>query len=102
MAQSRDTRQRPPSVTRSAERSHLAKLAAGLSRYDVWARIVDDGPPFLRVSNPASESAVEDVLCERRAHDYAFLASFGVHLGSSESIDLTAKKIAWLVGATQD
>ncbi|MDA8371299.1 MAG: hypothetical protein M0026_15735 [Nocardiopsaceae bacterium] len=90
----------PATVPHSVERRQLSELASALTRYGVWARIIDDGPPFLRVSNPESEYAVEDVVCERRSHVHAFLASFGIYLGSSDSIDLTAKKVAWLVGAT--
>ncbi|WP_306366223.1 hypothetical protein [Nocardiopsis sp. CC223A] len=94
-------RQEQETCAPSEERGHLDKLADELSRYDVRADVVDDHGPCLRVSNPASTYAVEDVICERREHDYAFIASFGVHLGSSGSLGVTAHKIAWLVGATK-
>ncbi|MFC4562084.1 hypothetical protein ACFO4E_09475 [Nocardiopsis mangrovi] len=102
MAESRQPGSSPaPSTAPStAERRELSRLATALTEYGVWTRIIDDGVPFLRVSNPESDYAIEDVSCERRSHDHAFLASFGVYLGSSDSIALTAKKVAWLVGAT--
>nr|WP_184638928.1 hypothetical protein [Streptomonospora salina] len=84
----------------SSGRAQLSQLATAVTRYGVWARVIDDAAPYLRVSNPGSESAVEDVFCESRTRDHAFIASFGVHLGSSDSIDLTARNVAWLVGAT--
>ncbi|MBV2362127.1 hypothetical protein ACFPZ0_18875 [Streptomonospora nanhaiensis] len=99
---SAQSRPAPPTLPRSAERGHLSRLATALTRYGVWARVIDDAAPYLRVSNPESDYAVEDVLCERRAHDHAFLASFGVYLGSSDSLDLTARKVAWLVGAIKE
>ncbi|GLU49708.1 hypothetical protein [Nocardiopsis ansamitocini] len=89
-----------PALTRSTERTYLAKLASELAPYGVWARVVEDGVPFLRVSNPKSEYAIEDVSCERRSYDYAFLTTFGVCLGSSDSLPLAARRTAWLVGAT--
>lgn len=103
MVQPRHTRGLPPMdpVPRSAERRYLSELAAALASYGVWARIIEDGTPFLRVSNPDSEYAVEDVICERREHHYAFLASFGVKLGGSDSISMAARQTAWLVGATE-
>ncbi|MDT0331317.1 hypothetical protein [Nocardiopsis lambiniae] len=94
-------RQEESARVSSEEREHLDKLADELSRYDVRADVVDEHGPCLRVSNPASTLAVEDVICERREHDYAFIASFGVHLGSSGSLGVAAHKIAWLVGATE-
>ncbi|MUL39986.1 hypothetical protein FZ103_02135 [Streptomonospora sp. PA3] len=88
-------------MTHSAGRAQLSELATAVTRYGVWARVIDDAaPPYLRVSNPESAYAVEDVFCEPRTHDHAFIASFGVHLGSSHSLELTARKVAWLVGAT--
>jgi len=102
MAQSRQTKDEQPTQAPSEEHGHLGKLAGELSRYDVRADVVDGHSPYLRVSNPASTYAVEDVVCERREHDYAFLASFGVHLGSSGSLGVTAHKVAWLVGATEE
>ncbi|CAL9545135.1 hypothetical protein SUDANB121_04338 [Nocardiopsis dassonvillei] len=96
-------RSRQEEATRadSEEHGHLGKLADELSRYDVRADVVDDHGPCLRVRNPASTYAVEDVICERREHDYAFIASFGVYLGSSGCLGVTAHKVAWLVGATE-
>ncbi|GAA0989492.1 MULTISPECIES: hypothetical protein [Nocardiopsis] len=101
MAQSRQTEDEQPTQEASEEHGHLGKLAGELSRYSVRADVVDGRSPYLRVSNPASTCAVEDVICERREFDYAFLASFGVHLGSSGSLGVTAHKVAWLVGATE-
>ncbi|MGQ4272045.1 hypothetical protein [Nocardiopsis changdeensis] len=95
------SRQEEETRAPSEEHRHLDKLADELSRYDVRADVVDEHGPCLRVSNPASTYAVEDVICERREHDYAFIASFGVYLGSSGSLGVTAHKIAWLVGATK-
>ncbi|MFD0776804.1 hypothetical protein ACFQZ2_22960 [Streptomonospora algeriensis] len=97
-----NSRPSPAPLPLSSGRAQLSRLATAVTRYGVWARVIDDGAPYLRVSNPESESAVEDVFCEARAHDHAFIASFGVHLGSSDSLDLTAHKVAWLVGATPD
>ncbi len=100
MTQSRQAEDEQPTRVPSEGREHLGKLAAELSRYGLRADVIDDTSPYLRVSNPQSSYAVEDVLCERREYDYAFLASFGVHLGSSGSLGVTARKVAWLVGAT--
>ncbi|MBB6118727.1 hypothetical protein [Nocardiopsis algeriensis] len=100
MAQSGNEQQ--PTHVPSEEHGHLGLLASELSRYDVRADLVEDEGPCLRVRNPASACAVEEVVCERREHDYAFLASFGVHLGSSVSLGVTAHKVAWLVGATEE
>lgn len=102
MAKSRQTRNKQPTRVPSEEHEHLGELAAELSRYDVRADVVEDQPPYLRVSNPSSACATEDVAIERREHDYAFIASFGVHLGSSGSLGVTAHKVAWLVGATEE
>ncbi|GAA1095075.1 hypothetical protein [Nocardiopsis composta] len=84
----------------SVERRQLSLLAEALTKYGVTSSLVGPEPPVLRVRNPGSDYAVEDIGCERREHGHAFLASFGVHLGTSESIPMTAKKVAWLVGAT--
>ncbi|MFD3687304.1 hypothetical protein ACFWTE_21130 [Nocardiopsis sp. NPDC058631] len=102
MAQSRQTEDEQPTPAPSEEHGHLGKLAGELSRYAVRADVVDGSSPCLRVSNPASPCVVEDVICERREHDYAFIASFGVYLGSSGSLGVTAHKVAWLVGATEE
>ncbi|GAA1757309.1 MULTISPECIES: hypothetical protein [Streptomonospora] len=99
---SSNSRPAPAPPRNSAGRAELSRLATAVTRYGVWARVIDDGSPYLRVSNPESEAAVEDVFCEARAHDHAFIASFGVYLGNSDSIDLTAGKVAWLVGATPE
>ncbi|MBR8741286.1 hypothetical protein [Nocardiopsis sp. MG754419] len=101
MAQSRQANDQPPTHVPSEEQGHLGKLAGELSRYDVRAEVVEEPGLCLRVRNPDSVHAVEDVICERREHDYAFIASFGVHLGNSGSLSLTAHKVAWLVGATE-
>lgn len=102
MAQPRQTRGEQPTNVPSEEYEHLGKLADELSQYDVRASVVDGHPPRLRASNPASACATEDVICERREHDYAFIASFGVYLGSSGSLGVTAHKVAWLVGAIRE
>lgn len=102
MAQSRQANDQQPTQVPSEAHGHLGKLAGELSRYEVRAEVVEDPGLCLRVSNPASHHAIEDVICERREHDYAFLASFGVHLGNSGSVSLTAHKVAWLVGATEE
>lgn len=88
-----------PKVAGSAERRHLAALAGALSSYRVWARVIEDEAPFLRVSNPASVYATEDIRCERRAHNHVFLASFGVGLGTTDDIPGAAARVARLVGA---
>lgn len=102
MAQPRQADEQQPTRVPSEEREHLGKLASELSSYEVQAEVVDEPALCLRVRNPASAYAVEDVICERREHDFAFIASFGVHLGNSGGLSLTAHKIAWLVGATKD
>lgn len=102
MTQSRQAKNEQPTRVPSEGSEHLGKLAAELSRYDVRTDVVEEAPPYLRVSNPTSSYAVEDVLCERREYDYAFIASFGVYLGSSGSLGVTAHKVAWLVGATDE
>ena len=101
MAQSRQAKDEQPTRVPSEESGHLGKLATELSGYGVETDVVDADPAYLRVSNPAKKYAVEDVTCERREHDYAFIASFGVYLGSSGSLGVTAHKIAWLVGVTE-
>ncbi|RKS05317.1 hypothetical protein DFP74_0911 [Nocardiopsis sp. Huas11] len=101
MAQSRQARDDQPTRVPSEEREHLAKLADELTRYEVRTDVVDGEAPYLRVTNPESAQAVEDVVCERRELDHAFIASFGVYLGSSGSLGVTAHKVAWLVGATE-
>lgn len=102
MAQSRQANDRQPTQVPSEAHEHLGRLASELSRYELRAEVVEEPGLFLRVSNPSSFHANEDVLCERREHDYAFIASFGVHLGNSGSVSLTAHKVAWLVGATKE
>ncbi|WP_304451653.1 hypothetical protein [Nocardiopsis sp. YSL2] len=101
MAQSRQAHEEQPTRVPSEERGHLTKLAGELARYEVSTDLVDGDAPYLRVTNPESAHAVEDVLCERRELDHAFIASFGVYLGSSGSLGVTAHKVAWLVGATE-
>ncbi len=102
MAQSRQANDQQPTRVPSEEREHLGKLAGELTRYEVQAEVMDEPDLCLRVRNPVSVYAVEDVICERREHDFAFIASFGVHLGNSGSVSLTAHKVAWLVGATKE
>ncbi|MGW5878808.1 hypothetical protein ACWFMI_19900 [Nocardiopsis terrae] len=102
MAKSRQADEQQPTRVPSEEHEHLGKLAGELSRYEVRAEVVDEPALCLRVRNPSSAHAVEDVICERREHDFAFIASFGVHLGNSGSVPLTAHKVAWLVGATKE
>ncbi|MFC7327579.1 hypothetical protein [Marinactinospora rubrisoli] len=99
MAFPKHARPTTPPLAHSAERRHLSELAAALTPYGVWARVIEDGVPFLRVSNPTSSCATEDVTCERREHDYAFFTTFRVQLGTSETIALTAYRTAWLIGA---
>jgi len=101
MAQSRQAKDEQPTRVPSEESGHLGKLATELFGYGVEADVVDTDPPYLRVSSPDNKHAVEDVICERRENDCAFIASFGVHLGNSGSLGITAHKIAWLVGATE-
>ncbi|RCV55907.1 hypothetical protein [Marinitenerispora sediminis] len=88
-----------PPLARSAERRHLSELAAALTPYGVWARVIEDGAPFLRVSNPTSSCATEDVSCERRDQHYAFVTTFCLQLGTSDDVPRAARRTAWLVGA---
>ena len=101
MAQSRQAHEEQPTRVPSEDCEHHTKLAGELTRYEVSTDLVDGDAPYLRVTNPGSVHAVEDVLCERRELDHAFIASFGVYLGSSGSLGVTAHKVAWLVGATE-
>ncbi|TDQ51988.1 hypothetical protein [Actinorugispora endophytica] len=96
------TRPTSPSVvlTRSNERQHLARLASALAPYGIWARVIEDGVPFLRASNPASEFATEDIACERSAYGYAFVTSFGLRVGGSDHPPRSARRIALLLGVT--
>ncbi|GAB3448300.1 hypothetical protein GCM10027570_21700 [Streptomonospora sediminis] len=96
----RRSRTAPTAPADTAGRTHLARLAAEVTQHGVWARVIDDATPYLRVSNPDSEYAVEDVFCEPRGREHAFVASFGVYLGNSGGIEPAARRIAWLVGAT--
>ncbi|GAB3208696.1 hypothetical protein GCM10027294_20210 [Marinactinospora endophytica] len=89
----------PVTPTGPAERHQLAELASALSGYGVWARVIESGVPFLRVSNPRSFYAVEDVVCERHADSFTFRTSFGVVLGDSRELPRAAVRTAWLVGA---
>ncbi len=102
MAKSKQTKDEQPTRVPSEEHEHLSRLAAELADYDVRADVIDGESPCLRVSNPSSTCVVEDVVCERREHDHAFIASFGIQLGSSGCLGVTAHKIAWLVGATKE
>ncbi|WP_028648475.1 hypothetical protein [Nocardiopsis sp. CNT312] len=101
MAESGQAQDHTSARVPSEERAHLEKLADELSRYDVTADVADEPSPRLRVANPRSVHAVEDVLCERREQGHAFIASFGVYLGGSASPGVAAHKVAWLVGATE-
>ncbi|WP_236543574.1 hypothetical protein [Spiractinospora alimapuensis] len=82
------------------ERRHLASLAGALTSHQVWARVIEEDTPVLRVSNPDSIYATEDVLCERNGSGHAFRASFGVDLGTTEDIPATADRIARLLGTS--
>jgi hypothetical protein len=84
----------------SKERKCLAALAGALSGYAVWARVVEDGPPFLRVSNPESIYAIEDIHCVAEQHRHTYRTSFGVDLGTSDDVTTSAARVARLVGAT--
>lgn len=86
-------------ITDTKERKHLAALAGALSSYGVWARVIADGSPFLRVSNPESRYATEDVHCAAGDYNHVFRASFGVDLGTTDDIPAAARRIARLVGA---
>lgn len=92
----------PENATSSPERRHLASLAGALSSHQVWARVIEEDTPILRVSNPDSIYATEDVLCEKDGTTHAFRASFGVDLGTTEDIPATADRIARLLGTTAD
>ncbi|WP_046470722.1 hypothetical protein [Allosalinactinospora lopnorensis] len=91
-------RQEPPMISPSADRRHLSALASALERYGVRSRIVEGRAPFLRAGNPESDYAVEEVRCECRAYEYAFVTSFGVCLGSSADIGRAAERTARLLG----
>ncbi|QBI52776.1 hypothetical protein [Streptomonospora litoralis] len=95
-------RSTPTTIADSGGRADLSRLATAVTHYGVRARVVDDTAPYLRVGNPESDYAEEDVYCEPRSHGHDFVASFGVHLGSSDSIEPTARKVAWLVGAADE
>jgi hypothetical protein len=83
----------------SKERKCLAALAGALSGYAVWARVVEDGPPFLRVSNPESVYAIEDIHCAPGRHRHIYRTSFGVDLGTSDDVTTAASRVAKLMGA---
>lgn len=89
---------REPAWKGSTERLHLAALAAALAPYEVWARVLDDHAPMLRVSNPESWYAIEDITCVGQQHSYVFCTSFGVHIGNTGDLAGSARRIAWLVG----
>lgn len=85
-------------LTQSLQRRRLARLAEALAPHGIWARVIDDGLPFLRVSNPQSEFAVEDITCERREHGYVFVTSFGMYLGDCDDLDQSVERTARLLG----
>ncbi|PRY01555.1 hypothetical protein [Allonocardiopsis opalescens] len=89
----------PPGQVTSTARRHLADLATAMTPYGLWARVIDDAQPFLRVSNPASKYAEEDVVCVRRSHGYSFATTFDLDLGPTHDIDSAAWRLAWLLGA---
>ncbi len=81
----------------------LATLATALQPYGVRYRYVEDEgrAPSLRVGNPESRFAVEDIhYAPRRAGGHSFLSSYGVRMGTSDDISDAAERVAWLVGAT--
>lgn len=88
-----------PAAPRVADHP-LAALATALEPYGVRYRFIEDEVPYLRVGNPDSQYAVEDIRCEPRARGHAFLSSYGVTMGTSKDIDHAAERVAWLVGAT--
>ncbi|GAA3759535.1 hypothetical protein HDA32_004714 [Spinactinospora alkalitolerans] len=90
-----------PAVAPLTAHRHLCELAAALTPYGVWARVVEDGVPFLRVSNPKSDYAVEEIRCEGRSHEHAFVTSFGLYVGGSGSPEPAARRIALLLGAIE-
>lgn len=87
-------------LTQSLQRKRLARLAEAVAPHGIWARVIDDGRPFLRVSNPQSEFAVEDITCERREHGYVFVTSFGMYLGDCDDLSLrpSVERTARLLG----
>lgn len=87
-------------LTQSLQRKRLARLAEAVSSHGIWARVIDDGRPFLRVSNPQSEFAVEDITCERRGQGYVFVTSFGMYLGDCDDHSLrpSVERTARLLG----
>lgn len=87
-----------PTVSRSVARDHLSRLAGELAQYGVWARVFEDEGPYLRVSDPESVYATEDIHCERQAHRHVYRAGFGVDLGSTDRLADAARQVAWLVG----
>ncbi|MEY9215382.1 hypothetical protein NI17_015170 [Thermobifida halotolerans] len=87
-------------LARSSQRRHLARLAEALAPHGIWARVFEDGRPFLRVSNPESEFAVEDVTCERRENGHVFVTSFGMYLGDCDDLDRSVERTARLLGVT--
>lgn len=85
-------------LTRSSERQQLARLASVLASYGIWARVIEDGFPFLRASNPRSEFASEDITCQRGPDGHTFSTSFGMRVGSGDQITSSAQRIAQLLG----
>lgn len=85
-------------LTQSLQRRRLARLAEAVAPHGIWARVIEDGTPFLRVSNPRSEFAVEDVFCERREDGHVFVTSFGMYLGDCDDLAQSVERTARLLG----
>lgn len=79
-------------------RRHLARLAEEVALYGLWARVFARGSPFLRVSNPRSVYATEDVHCAWEEERCFFRTSFGVDLGEPGDAPAAAHRIARLLG----
>ncbi|RNL81669.1 hypothetical protein [Halostreptopolyspora alba] len=91
--------QESPTMSRTTDHP-LAALATALEPYGLRYRFVEDEVPYLRVGNPESRYAVEDIHCEIRERGFEFLSSYDVPMGTSDDIEDAAGRIAWLVGAT--
>ncbi|MDS1272215.1 hypothetical protein RIF23_18150 [Lipingzhangella sp. LS1_29] len=91
-----------PARAGSTERRHLTELAAALAPYGVWSRVLADGTVLLRVSNPASQYAVEDIACARQPYQTEFHTTFGVRIGDTDDVPAAAHNVAWLVGMVED
>lgn len=90
----------PTDAISSPERRHLASLAGALTSHQIWARVIEEDTPFLRVSNPDSIYATEDIHCAKDGNTHSFRASFGVDFGTTADVPETASRIARLLGTT--